>query len=91
MIHADKPRLLNRLNRIAGQVKGVAKMVEEDRYCIDILTQTQAIRAALSKVEAELLRDHIGHCVHGAFTSGDAGEQQKKTDELIELLQRTHR
>ena len=91
MIHADKPRLLNRLNRIAGQVKGVAKMVEEDRYCVDILTQTQAIRAALAKVEAELLRDHIGHCVHAAFASGDAGEQRKKTDELIELLQRAHR
>ena len=91
MIHENKPRLLNRLNRIAGQVKGVAKMVEEDRYCIDILTQIQAIRAALSKVETELLKDHIGHCVHGAFASGDAAEQQQKTQELIELLHRAHR
>jgi DNA-binding FrmR family transcriptional regulator len=91
LIHENKPKLLNRLNRVAGQVKGVAKMVEEDRYCIDILTQIQAIRAALSKVEAELLTDHIGHCVHGAFASGDAAEQQKKTAELIELLSRAHR
>ena len=91
MIQEHKPGLLNRLNRIAGQVKGVAKMVEEDRYCIDILTQIQAIRAALSKVETELLKDHIGHCVHGAFASGDAAEQQKKTQELIELLHRAHR
>jgi DNA-binding FrmR family transcriptional regulator len=91
LIQEHKPGLLNRLSRIAGQVKGVAKMVEDDRYCIDILTQIQAIRAALSKVEAELLKDHIGHCVHGAFASGDAAEQRKKTEELIELLHRAHR
>ena len=91
LIHENKPRLLNRLNRIAGQVRGVANMVDEDRYCIDVLTQIQAIRAALSKVESELLRDHIGHCVQGAFASGDRGEQEKKTEELIELLHRAHR
>jgi DNA-binding FrmR family transcriptional regulator len=91
LIQDNKPKLLNRLNRIAGQAKGVAKMVEEDRYCIDILTQIQAIRAALGKVETEILRDHISHCVHGAFTSGDAAEQQQKTEELIELLHRTTR
>ncbi|HWA63272.1 MAG TPA: metal-sensitive transcriptional regulator [Caulobacteraceae bacterium] len=91
MIQESKPKLLNRLNRVAGQVKGVARMVEEDRYCIDILTQIQAIRAALGKVEAELLRDHIGHCVHGAFTSGNADEQRAKTEELIEILERATR
>ena len=91
MIHENKPKLLNRLSRIAGQVRGVANMVEEDRYCIDILTQIQAIRAALGKVEAELLRDHIGHCVHGAFASGDAAEQKAKTEELIALLERAQR
>jgi DNA-binding FrmR family transcriptional regulator len=91
LIQDSKPKLLNRLNRIAGQVRGVANMVEEDRYCIDVLTQIQAIRAALSRVETQLLRDHIGHCVHGAFASGDAAEQQKKTDELVELLHRAHR
>jgi DNA-binding FrmR family transcriptional regulator len=91
LIRENKPKLLNRLNRIAGQVKGVGKMVEDDRYCIDVLTQIQAIRAALSKVETELLRDHIGCCVHGAFASGDAAEQRRKTEELIELLHRAHR
>jgi DNA-binding FrmR family transcriptional regulator len=91
LIEDNKPKLLNRLKRIGGQVKGVTKMVEDDRYCIDILTQVQAVRAALSKVETELLRDHIGHCVHGAFTSGNAEEQRQKTEELIEVLHRTNR
>jgi len=91
LIQDSKPKLLNRLNRIGGQVKGVARMVEDDRYCIDVLTQIQAIRAALSKVETELLRDHIGHCVQGAFTSGDAAEQRQKTEELIEVLHRANR
>jgi DNA-binding FrmR family transcriptional regulator len=91
LIQDNKPRLLNRLKRIAGQVKGVAGMVEGDRYCIDILTQIQAVRAALGRVETELLRDHIDHCVHGAFISGDAAEQRRKTEELIEVLHRTHR
>src|SRR5665647_1676546 len=91
LIQDNKPKLLNRLNRIAGQVKGVAKMVDDDRYCIDILNQIQAIRAALGKVETELLRDHIDHCLQGAFSSGDAGEQRQKTEELIELLHRAHR
>ena len=91
MIQPDKPRLLNRLNRIAGQVKGVAKMVEDDRYCIDILTQTQAIRAALTKVETELLRDHVDHCIRGAFASGDTADQAQKIEELVEVLQRTAR
>jgi DNA-binding FrmR family transcriptional regulator len=88
MKRADKPKLLNRLNRIAGQVGGVARMVEEDRYCIDVLTQIQAIRAALARVEGELLREHLGHCIEGAIVSGNAGEQRKKAAELIELLER---
>ena len=88
MIEDKKPKLLNRLRRIEGQVRGVARMVEEDRYCIDVLTQTQAIRAALTKVETELLRDHVGHCVRSAFTSGDANDQRLKIDELVEVLQR---
>jgi DNA-binding FrmR family transcriptional regulator len=86
-----KPKLLNRLNRIGGQVKGVAKMVEDERYCIDILTQIQAIRAALGKVETELLRDHIGHCVHEAFASGNSETQRQKTEELVEVLHRSNR
>lgn len=91
MIEDNKPKLLNRLRRIEGQVRGVARMVEEDRYCIDILTQTQALRAALTKVEAELLRGHVDHCVRGAFASGDADDQQHKLEELVEILQRSAR
>jgi DNA-binding FrmR family transcriptional regulator len=91
MDRANKPRLLNRLNRIEGQVRGVARMVEEGRYCIDILTQIQAARAALARVETELLRDHLGHCIEGAIVSGDKDEQRSKAAELIELLERTAR
>jgi DNA-binding FrmR family transcriptional regulator len=87
----DKPRLLNRLKRIEGQVRGVARMVEEDRYCIDVLTQLQAARAALATVEIELLKTHLDHCVEGAITSGDADDQRQKARELIELLQRATR
>jgi DNA-binding FrmR family transcriptional regulator len=87
----DKPKLLNRLNRVEGQVRGVARMVEEDRYCIDILTQVQAVRAALAKVETELLKDHLGHCIEGAIVAGDKEEQRRKAAELIQLLERAAR
>lgn len=91
MTKDHKSNLRNRLRRIEGQVRGVQRMVEEDRYCIDILTQTQALRAALTRVEAELLRNHVDHCVRGAFTSGDAQDQTQKIEELIEVLQRSGR
>lgn len=91
MERASKSDLLNRLSRIEGQVRGVAKMVEADRYCIDVLTQVQAIRAALAKVETEMLKDHLNHCIESAIVSGDASEQRKKAGELIELLGRTSR
>jgi len=87
----DKPKLLNRLKRVEGQVRGVARMVEEDRYCIDILTQVQAVRAALARVETELLKDHLGHCIEGAIVSGDKEEQRRKAAELVELLERAAR
>jgi DNA-binding FrmR family transcriptional regulator len=87
----NKPKLLNRLARIEGQVRGVARMVDEDRYCIEVLTQLQAIRAALSRVETELLKGHLNHCIEGAIVSGDVSEQRKKAGELIELLGRTGR
>ena len=83
-----KPKLLNRLRRIEGQVRGVARMVEDDRYCIDVLTQLRALRAAVGRVETELLKDHLGHCIEGAIVSGDKLEQRKKATELIELLER---
>jgi len=88
MDRENKPQLLNRLSRIEGQIRGVARMVDEDRYCIDILTQVQAVRAALAKVETELLKDHLGHCIEGAIVSGDREEQRRKAAELIQLLDR---
>jgi DNA-binding FrmR family transcriptional regulator len=91
LLDDHKTKLLNRLRRIEGQVRGVARMVEDDRYCIDILTQTQALRAALTKVETELLRNHVDHCVRGAFASDDAADQRQKIEELVEVLQRTAR
>lgn len=87
----DKPKLLNRLSRIEGQVRGVARMVDEGRYCIDVLTQIQAIRAALTRVESELLKGHLSHCIESAIVSGDADEQRRKANELIDLLERTNR
>jgi len=87
----SKSKLANRLSRIEGQVRGVSRMVEEDRYCIDILTQVQAVRAALARVETELLKDHLDHGIEGAIVSGDAEEQRRKASELIELLGRATR
>jgi DNA-binding FrmR family transcriptional regulator len=88
MERENKAKLLNRLSRIEGQVRGVARMIEEDRYCIDVLTQVQAARAALAKVEAEMLKDHLGHCIESAIVAGDATEQRRKAAELIELMER---
>jgi DNA-binding FrmR family transcriptional regulator len=82
---------LQRLTRIEGQVRGLAKMVEDDRYCIDIVTQIAAVRAALRKVEEAVLQDHVAHCVEGAIKSGDADEQRRKVAELIQVLGRTAR
>jgi DNA-binding FrmR family transcriptional regulator len=86
-----KPKLLNRLNRIEGQVRGVARMVGEDRYCIDILTQLQAARAALARVEGELLKQHLNHCIESAIVSGDKEAQREKAAELVQLLERGSR
>ncbi len=86
-----KSGLLTRLGKIEGQVRGITRMVEEGRYCIDILTQLHAARAALARVETELLKNHMHHCIEGAIVSGDAKEQRKKAAELIELLARAPR
>jgi DNA-binding FrmR family transcriptional regulator len=91
MIRENKPRLLNRLNRLEGQVRGIARMIEEDRYCIDVLTQLQAARAAIRVVESEMLKEHIDHCVSDAILSGDEDDRRKKTAELVELLERATR
>ena len=87
----DRTHLLNRLRRIEGQVAGVARMVEDDRYCIDILTQMQAIKAALSKVEDAILADHAAHCVAAAIKSGNAEDQRAKFSELVELIGKVKR
>lgn len=80
-----------RLKRIEGQVGGLHRMVEDDRYCIDILTQINAVRAALHKVEAEILRSHVAHCVSGAFNSGDVDGQRQKVEELVDIMSRMTR
>ncbi len=86
-----KDSALKRLQRIEGQVRGLIRMVEQDRYCIDIVTQISAARAALRKVEEEVLRDHVAHCVEHAITSGNKGEQRRKVAELMEVFSRTTR
>jgi DNA-binding FrmR family transcriptional regulator len=91
MAGGDKARLLNRLSRIEGQVRGVTRMVEDGRYCIDVLTQLRAVRAALVRVEGEMLKSHLGHCIEDAIVSGNRDEQRKKASELIELLERSAR
>jgi DNA-binding FrmR family transcriptional regulator len=86
-----KASCAKRLSRIEGQVRGIARMVDDGRYCIDIVTQISAARAALRRVEEEILRDHIGHCVEHALTSGDADEQRRKVAELMEIFTRSER
>ncbi len=82
-------KLVDRLHRIEGQVRGVTKMVEDGRYCIDVLTQLRAIQAALAKVESLMLTEHLHHCIEGAIAGGDAGDQRAKAAELIQLLDRS--
>ena len=84
-----KVAVQKRFNRIEGQVRGLSRMVEEDRYCIDIVTQISAVRAALRRAEEEILRDHVGHCVEHAIASGDKKDQRKKIAEIIEVLGRS--
>ena len=86
-----KTQVVKRLQRIEGQVRGLSRMVEEDRYCIDVVTQISAVRAALQRVEEEVLRDHVAHCVEGAIASGNRADQRKKIAELMEVLGRAER
>jgi len=85
----NRKALLTRLKRVEGQVRGVAAMIEDERYCIDVLTQLRAVKAALARVETLMLQDHLNHCIEHAIVSGNAGEQRKKAAELIELLGRS--
>lgn len=84
----NRQPIIKRLNRIGGQVKGIVRMLEEDRYCIDILHQIQAIKAALTKAETELLRAHAGECVDAALRQGTVQEKRKKIVELVDLFER---
>jgi DNA-binding FrmR family transcriptional regulator len=86
MREAVKKSVAARLGRIEGQVRGIARMVAEDRYCIDIMNQVEAAKAALKKAQDEILRDHIEHCVEHAIVSGDADDQRRKVAELVQLL-----
>jgi DNA-binding FrmR family transcriptional regulator len=87
----DKTATLKRLRRIEGQVRGIARMVEVDRYCIDIVTQIAAAQAALRRAEEEILRDHVAHCVEHAIASGDKADQRKKIAELMDVMGRAGR
>jgi CsoR family transcriptional regulator, copper-sensing transcriptional repressor len=89
MNDSTKAACIKRLSRIEGQVRGLSRMVEEDRYCIDIITQLSAVRAALRRVEQQLLRDHIGHCVKHAVQSDDREDQERKIEELMDVLARS--
>ncbi len=83
----DKAALVTRLHRIEGQVRGIERMIEENRYCIDVLTQISAVNTALESLAFQLLDQHVKHCVAGAFASGDAAEMEQKTAELLEAVQ----
>ena len=91
MAKDGKAATLKRLNRIEGQVRGLARMVEDDRYCVDIVTQIAAVRAALRRVEEEILRDHVAHCVEHAIKSGDKSDQRRKVAELMDVMGRAAR
>ena len=86
-----KTSVTKRLKRIEGQVRGLARMVEDDRYCIDIVTQISAVRSALGRAEEEILADHTAHCVEHAIASGNKAEQRRKVSELIDVLSRSDR
>jgi DNA-binding FrmR family transcriptional regulator len=86
--HARHAGRLDRLRRIEGQIGGLVRMVQEERYCVDILTQLRAARAALRRVEESILREHVEHCVAQALRSGDPVEQKAKVDELLDVVGR---
>ena len=84
----DKAALVTRLHRVEGQVRGIEKMVDEDRYCVDILTQISAATTALESLALQILDQHIRHCVAGALASGDEADAKQKTEELLQAVQR---
>ncbi len=84
----DKEALIKRLHRVEGQVRGVERMIEEDRYCIEILTQIAAANTALESLAFQMLDQHVRHCVAGALASGDEVDASTKADELLEAVHR---
>ena len=87
-MHQNRDAALRRLSRLEGQVRGIARMVEEDRYCVDVLMQIAAVRAALKGVEKLVIDDHAAHCIEDALASRDRDDQRAKFTELLELLDR---
>ena len=83
-----KEALRKRLHRIEGQVRGIERMVEDDRYCVDILTQVAAVRTALESLGLQILEDHVNHCVHDALAAGDSRKANEKTADLLSAVQR---
>ena len=88
MEEAVTHKVLKNLNRVEGQIRGISTMVQEDRHCIDIVTQIAAARAALSRIESDLLRQHLEHCVHKAMNSKNPSEQEKVIEELVGVFRR---
>ncbi|MFL5965438.1 MAG: metal-sensitive transcriptional regulator [Gaiellaceae bacterium] len=84
----DKEALVKRLHRIEGQVRGIERMVDTDRYCIDILTQISAVNTALESLAFKILDEHVRHCVAGALTSRDDADAHTKAEELLEAVHR---
>lgn len=91
MSATDGSNIVNRLRRIEGQVRGIAQMIEDDRYCIDVLQQVQAVKSALGRAESEILKRHAASCVSEAIASGDADEQRRKFEELVDLVEKAKR
>jgi DNA-binding FrmR family transcriptional regulator len=89
MNEQSKAAIIKRLNRVEGQIRGLAAMVADNRYCIDIVTQISAVQAALHRAEEEILREHVHHCVAGAIKSGNRAEQRKKVAELMRVFARS--
>jgi len=89
-MHTTHEEVLKRLSRISGQVQGVRKMVEEKKYCIDIITQIQAVRSALRSVEMQILEKHMHRCVGEAFSSGSEQEADQKMEELLRVMKKQY-
>ena len=88
---SDKDSIVKRLHRIEGQVRGIERMVEEERYCIDVLTQISAVSTALESLAVKLLEDHVRHCVADALAAGDAQVAEQKSEDLLAAVQRFSR